>query len=73
MTRITITFYVLAGVAAIGAGGIATALGMPAGLAAVSLFLVSATVALVGMGLAARILHVLERRRAIRVPVRDDR
>jgi hypothetical protein len=72
MRRILFTFYGLVGIAALAAGGITTALNLAAGPAAVSVLLLSVIVGLVAVGLAGRILFVLENARNVRVRVRDD-
>lgn len=67
MKRILVTFYALAGIAALALGGIAYALALPAGPAAVAWFLSSATVGSAAVALAGRILYVLQRPRTVRV------
>jgi hypothetical protein len=73
MRRIAITFFALAGIAALAFGGVSTALSQPAGPVAAGLLLVSATVAVVAVGLAARILYVLEHAKTLDVPHHNDR
>lgn len=72
MKRILVTFYVLAGIAALALGGITYALALPAGPAAVALFLASAMVGSVAVALAGRIIYVLQRPRTVRVRARSD-
>jgi hypothetical protein len=72
MRRIIITFFTLAGIAALAVGGIDTAAHMTAGPAAGALLLVGAVVALVAVTLASRILFVLGNARTVRVPVDDE-
>ncbi|MBI2705525.1 MAG: hypothetical protein HYX32_09585 [Actinobacteria bacterium] len=73
MRRITITFFVLAGIAALGAGGISTALSASPGPGAVGLFLGSAAISLVALAGAARILYVLDHAGTVRERVNSDR
>lgn len=72
MKRILITFYALAGITALALGCIAYALALPAGPAAVALFLSSATVGTAAVALASRTLYVLQRPRTVRVRAHSD-
>ena len=63
MRRIITTVIVLIGIAAVAGGGVDSALNDPAGPAAIGRLLASAAVGATALGLAARILFVLEQAR----------
>lgn len=73
MRRITTTFWALTAISAVAVAGIVAALGQPPGPQAAALFLLSAGVGSIAIGLAGRILYVLEHARTSRVPTGNDR